>query len=85
MTQEPLFELPEQRRPPPRMATKPGAARYTRYRPRVRQLCGDCIRLIHVLGVAAAPLPRGVRWRRTAADGVEYLCEIHKDERMECE
>lgn len=68
-------------RPKPRPT--PGV-RYTKYRPRTRQLCADCITAIHQLGVATAPLPRPVRWRRTG-DTTDLLCEQHKDQRQEQE
>lgn len=78
-----LFHLPEpaaQRKP-----RETPLARYTRYTPRTRSLCEDCITEIHRLGVAVAPLPRPVRWRRSAPSGVTHLCEHHKDIRTEQE
>lgn len=59
--------------------------RYARYKPKVHTVCGDCIADIHQLGVAVAPLPRPVRWRRSDADGALPLCEAHKEHRQEVE
>lgn len=69
-----------------RANTKPTpGVRYTKYHPKTRQLCADCVTEIHRLGVAKAPLPRPVRWRRTTAEGSTHLCETHKDQRQEQE
>jgi hypothetical protein len=61
-------------------------AKYTRYTPRRRVLCDDCVRDIHERGAAVAPLPAGVRWRRSVpgADPM-HLCERHKTEHLERE
>jgi hypothetical protein len=75
-----LFDLPG---PPPRMATRPAAAVYTRHRPVARWLCDDCTATIHRLGQAEAPLPRPVRWRRTrAGEPPLMLCDGHRAERQ---
>lgn len=71
--------------PPTRKPRQTDAARYARYKPKVRSLCDDCIAEIHRLGVAVAPLPSPVRWRRTSPEGVTHLCERHKDQRTEQE
>lgn len=61
-------------------------ARYSRYTPRTRTLCDDCIRDIHARGVQVAPLPAGVRWRRSVTgEAPMHLCERHKTERHERE
>ncbi len=75
-----LFDLPAERRPPPRMAASPAAGRYrfARYKPRIRTLCAQCIRLIHALGPSVAPLPQPVRWRVTRGPLTEDYCEQHK-------
>jgi hypothetical protein len=66
-------------RPAPRLATSAAVPRYTRYKPVLRVLCDDCVRLIHQLGVAAAPLPLRGRWRRVAGDAPpDVLCDEHK-------
>lgn len=70
---------------PARMAARPAVARYTRVTPKTRTLCHDCIRDIHERGVAVAPPPRVVRWRRATADGSQFLCEQHKNARQENE
>lgn len=70
--------------PKPKRKATPGI-RYAKFKPRTRQLCADCISDIHRLGVAVAPLPRPVRWRRTDSTGSAYLCEAHKDQRQESE
>lgn len=77
-----LFDLPHEK---PRMRAATPAARYARYTPRRRVLCDDCVKDIHVRGIAVAPPPRGVRWKRTDADGTQNLCEQHKDRRQETE
>lgn len=77
--QPPLFDLPS--RPPvrvPKPSANPGKAAYTRSHPRVRTMCDDCIEDIHRRGVAVAPFPQVVRWRRRAGDDVKQLCEKHK-------
>lgn len=80
--QPPLFDHPAPPKPKPRMAAKPAAPKYARYRLTRRTLCDDCVKLIHLLGVAIAPYPRTVRWRRTHDGGVALLCDAHKEERM---
>lgn len=56
--------------------------RYQRFKPRTRWLCDDCVRAIHELGVAEAPLPRPVRWRRVDEnDNSMLLCDKHKHNR----
>lgn len=77
--QIPLFE------PPPDSVvvtfTRPRPAatdRYSRYRPKSRVLCTDCIRDIHERGWNVAPPARGSVWRCTRADGeVVTLCDAH--------
>jgi len=52
---------------------------YTKYKPRRRTLCNDCVRDIHERGIALAPYPGVVSWRRVSADGViDLLCDRHK-------
>jgi hypothetical protein len=80
--QLPLFTEPA---PRPGMRAAPAKPRYAQYRPKTRQLCDDCIAVIHALGPARAPLPRVVRWRRSTADDVLHLCDIHRNERQEIE
>lgn len=73
--------LPGVPEPPPRIrkAVPPGV-RATRVKQ--GRLCERCCRLIHEHGQAVAPYPRGARWRVTTPDGVERLCDAHKDERL---
>lgn len=78
-----LFHLPEPGRSQKPLKTP--HARYTRFKPKVRILCDDCIADIHQRGVAVAPLPQPVRWRRTDAAGITHLCQRHKDIRTEQE
>lgn len=75
-----LFHMPPPVKQPRTQTTK--VARYARYKPKVRTLCDDCISDIHYLGMALAPLPAVVRWRRTDSDGVTHLCHRHKEERQ---
>jgi hypothetical protein len=84
--QPPLFDPPEGAfTPRPKRGGKSAAVRYAQYKPKTRQLCDDCIALIHALGQGIAPFPRPVRWRRSSPDGVLHLCEAHRSERQECE
>lgn len=84
MTQGELFPSPcPAAQPKPRKAGN-GKAKYTRFQPRRRTLCDECVRDIHERGVAVAPFPQSVRWRRVATDGaVLLLCEAHRRARME--
>ena len=83
MTQGELF--PDPRVPRPRMATPPGAARYVR-RPRGGQWCDDCVRDIHLRGLAYADPVRRATWARVrAGERTDLLCEIHKNRRQELE
>jgi len=66
MTQEGLFPVTEPYRKPVRKSTR---VSYVAINPRQRTLCHDCIAAIHHLGVAVAPPPRQVRYRRTDIDG----------------
>lgn len=59
--------------------------RYARFKPKTHQVCADCIADIHARGVAVAPYPRPVRWRRTTPEGSIHLCEQCKDHRQEQE
>lgn len=59
--------------------------RYAKVKPKTHQVCGDCVRDIHARGVAVAPYPRPVRWRRTDPDGPMLLCEQHCQARQEAE
>lgn len=79
----PLFEMPSLLIRRRRRAT-PDGPRYARYKPVTRWLCDDCVATIHALGVAEAPLPRPVRWRRTQRDHpAMHLCDRHKGAREE--
>jgi len=82
--QLPLFPAAE---PPPKRKLKPTPGiRYAKFTPKTRMLCDDCVAAIHRLGVAAAPLPRPVRWRRNETDQPTLrLCEPHKEERQDAE
>ncbi len=46
-----------------------------------RQLCHDCVELIHEIGVVAAPLPSTARQRRTSGTDVRALCQGHVEAR----
>lgn len=77
----PLFEWPEAgSRPRPALRAQAPAARFTRFRPRTRTLCAECIREIHRLGPGVAPLPRPVRWHLHRGALTEAICEKHKTE-----
>ncbi len=67
-------------RTPPKMAARPPAIRFTRFRPRTRTLCTLCIRAIHRLGILAAPHPAPVRWHYHLGALTEAVCERHKIE-----
>jgi hypothetical protein len=69
-------DVPEPSRP--RGSTGSGV-RLTRYRTQKRRLCDECVRLIHRYGQAGAPYPQAARWRRSAGDNLDFLCEQHKD------
>lgn len=70
----------------PKKQRKPvDGVRYAAVKPKTHTPCADCIADIHARGVAVAPYPRPVRWRRTDADGPMLLCEMHKDARQERE
>ncbi len=83
--QDPLFDLPSPARRVPKLAAASGKPRYTKVSLRRRVLCDDCVTAVHVLGVAVAPLPMPVRWRRTHAGESTLLCLVHKIERLENE
>jgi hypothetical protein len=87
MTQGELFPVPSGRVRVPKARKATGTrAKYARIRPRKRTLCDDCVRDIHVRGVAVAPLPQPVRWRRVTTDGeITLLCEAHRRAHMETE
>ncbi len=80
-----LFPRPPGSKPPrpARVEATDAKVRYTRYTPRRRQLCDDCVLLIHQVGVLVAPVPAGVRWRRTAGTESLHLCHAHKEARTE--
>lgn len=73
MTEPTLPGMPPE---PPRnqRPARPGTriARTTQTR-----LCQECTRLIHVLGQAHAPYPRGGRWRVVVGETVSFLCDSH--------
>lgn len=69
--------------PPVNRKKTPPGIRATRYKPRTRQLCADCVSAIHLLGVAYAPLPSPVRWRVSYSAVTFSLCDFHKDQRVE--
>lgn len=79
--QLPLFSLPNGA-VAPKMRPKPqklSGVKYSKCRPARRTLCHDCIRDIHTRGVAIAPLPRAVMWRRVDVESgeVDLLCDNH--------
>jgi hypothetical protein len=83
--QPPLFDVPDEQRRPGRRAASPrttARASYTKFMPKLHRLCDDCVRDIHTRGVAAAPFPAGVRWRRTHEGVTDLLCNRHKDLRV---
>jgi hypothetical protein len=86
MVQEALFPIPAvEWLPAPddtRRWTGPRPARWERYSTRRRELCGDCVKLIHERGQDKAPLPKVARWKRGRGKKVEILCEQHKDARQ---
>jgi hypothetical protein len=97
VTQGELFDIPGHPSKPARAMTVPGTRlRYAPWRFKNRRLCDDCIADIHRIGVALAPLPLTVRWRRTEYVGDPrrlerpdvrhtYLCDRHRIQRQESE
>lgn len=78
MIDSPLPGMPD---PPPRLPVKRAGVRVTRMKNTKRELCDQCVVMIHVHGVAAAPYPVPARWRLNEPDGtVRKLCERHKEE-----
>lgn len=75
--------LPGMPADPPAGTSPPAGVHLTRYSPRERTLCSDCIADIHHRGAAVAPPPRGVRWRFCVGALTLHLCEIHKNQRLE--
>lgn len=77
--QLPLFPQPDDVAIPRARRRPPGTARYAKYRPKRRTLCGDCTRDIHERGQGVAPYPRPVSWRRVDATtgAVDLLCDAH--------
>jgi len=76
---QPLPLMPEQ---PPAPAV-PRGVHLSRFTPAKRVHCSDCVEQIHRLGVGLAALPRAVRWRLSINSLSLYLCEQHKNERLE--
>lgn len=68
---------------PPPGRKPPAGVHVSRYSPRDRTHCTDCIVEIHRLGVGLAALPRAVRWRVGIGALTLHLCEQHKDQRLE--
>lgn len=83
--QIPLFPRPAGAAPAKarKAPAKPEAVKYQRVQPKRRTLCADCIRDIHNRGVAVAPFPGAVRWRRIEAGRIDLLCERCKTTRVE--
>jgi hypothetical protein len=81
MRDVPLPGMPT--KPTPARSSPPAGVHVTRFSPRTRQLCADCIALIHAVGVLKAPVPRPVRWRVSMGALTLSLCEAHKLKRLE--
>ena len=78
--QIPAFDVqlpPPPRTPKPELG-RPERIRYTRFKPRVRTLCHDCVRDIHERGIHIAPPPLTVSWKRLSSHGEDLICEQHK-------
>lgn len=73
----PLPGMPDD--PPERPV--PDSVRITRRRS--AHLCSDCIAEIHRYGVGVAPPPMAQRWQYTRGSLTLFLCESHKNTRLE--
>ncbi len=73
---EPLPMMPE---PPPKPARRAKGSAMAVTRIRTQRLCDDCCADIHRLGQAAAPYPRGARWRISTTELLVRVCEKHKE------
>lgn len=65
---------------PPAGASPPAGVYIRRYKPLSRNLCDDCVRAIHALGVEKAPYPMVVRWQVSVGALTRHLCQEHKDQ-----
>lgn len=79
-TEPPLPEMPPD---PPASTSPPVGVHVARFKPRTRQLCSDCVALIHAVGVGGAPYPSSPRWQVCIGALVLHLCEEHKTKRVE--
>ena len=77
--QLPLFDLPEERKPVPKMATRPRKPIYAKVAPKRRTLCHDCIADIHAQGWLVAPPAVAAKWRRSVPGSSMLLCTRHKE------
>jgi len=73
----PLPGMPDDPPSPP----IPDTVRVTRRRS--AHLCSDCVAVIHAIGVFNAPPPMPQRWQYTSGSLTLFLCEAHKNKRLE--
>lgn len=78
----PLFDMPAPG-PVPQSRTIPGPEpwdrpRWTRYRPRDRVQCSECVLVLHENG-GQGPVILGARWRLAIGSRFWFLCDPHAD------
>lgn len=73
MTEPALPGMPE----PPARTNRRATPNVRASRTAQRHLCQRCCQLIHALGQAVAPYPRGGRWRFVDGETVTFLCDMH--------
>lgn len=82
MTTPPLFGLPDPD-PLPRSQKlskgRSGIPSWSRYRTKNRLPCDECIAVLQENN-GRGPYARSVRWKRTLADEVLYLCHEHAEQ-----
>lgn len=68
---------------PPDPVAPPVPDRMRVTRRRSAHLCSDCVMDIHYLGVGVAPPPMPQRWQVSCGSLTLFLCESHKNQRLE--
>lgn len=82
MSFDPIEDVPLPGMPPePASPPVPEKVRVTRRS--TPRLCSDCVADIHARGVAVAPPPMPQRWHYSKGALSLYLCEGHKNQRLE--
>lgn len=88
MKDEPLFDLPEaipvKRAKTMREIEREQRPQWSRYRPKQRMPCDECIALLHEAG-GAGPYANSARWRCRIGDTVILLCKDHAETRRKGE